>query len=138
MESRALLPRGAIGAPAAGKTLRLHPAYVVLGIYDEPIEGWRGQIQSRVSDVFEDVEDGCGFLFEGTNVHPGLFSSSMPWDSGERHKEVMQELKWMAPFITVARDHGAGEVVVDNLGRAVVRWGLGDEVDARLAGRAHL
>jgi choline dehydrogenase-like flavoprotein len=38
----------------------------------------------------------------------------------------------------VARDHGSGEVVIDELGRAVMRWGLGDEVDARLAVRAHV
>jgi choline dehydrogenase-like flavoprotein len=43
----------------------------------------------------------------------------------------------MAPFITVARDHGAGEVVIDDLGRAVVRWGLDDDVDMRLAVRAN-
>ena len=50
----------------------------------------------------------------------------------------MQSLRWQAPFITVARDHGSGEVVLDDLGRAVMRWGLGDEVDARLAVRAHV
>ena len=32
-----------------GKNLRLHPAFVVMGVYDEPVEGWRGQIQSAVS-----------------------------------------------------------------------------------------
>ena len=138
VESPALLLRSGIGGPAVGKNLRVHPAYVVLGVYDEPIEGWRGQIQSRVSDVFEDIEDGYGFLFEGTTTHPGLFAPSLPWDSGERHKQVMQEFKWIAPFITVARDHGSGEVVVDELGRAVLRWGLWDEVDARLAVRAHV
>jgi len=50
----------------------------------------------------------------------------------------MQTLRWQAPFITVARDHGSGEVVLDDMGRAVMRWGLGDEVDRRLATRAHV
>ena len=59
-----------IGGPAVGKHLRLHPAYSVNGIYDEPIEGWRGQIQSLVSDTFAehrgrlrlpDRGDGDGF-----------------------------------------------------------------------------
>jgi choline dehydrogenase-like flavoprotein len=44
----------------------------------------------------------------------------------------------MAPFVTVARDHGSGEVVLDDLGRALVRWDFDDEVDARLAVRAHV
>jgi choline dehydrogenase-like flavoprotein len=138
VESPALLLRSGIGGPAVGKNLRLHPAYVVMGIYDEPIEGWRGQIQSLVCDRHAHLEDGHGFLYEGTTVHPGLLSASFPWEDGAHHKEVMQTLRWQAPFITVARDHGAGEVVLDDHGRAVVRWGLGDEVDARLAVRAHV
>ena len=138
MESPALLLRSGIGGPAVGKHLRVHPAYLVAGLYDEPIEGWRGQIQSRVSDDLADLEDGCGILFEATSVHPGILSASMPWDSGRGHKTIMQTLRWLAPFITVARDHGEGEVVIDDVGRAVVRWGLDDEVDHRLAVRAHV
>lgn len=138
IESPALLLRSGIGGPAVGKNLRLHPAYVVVGVYDEPVEGWRGQIQSLVSDAYADLEDGFGFLIEGTSVQPGFFSPALPWGDGRTHKELMQTLRWQAPFITVARDHGSGEVVIDDLGRAVMRWGLGDEVDARLAVRAHV
>ena len=72
VESPALLLRCGIGGPAVGKHLRLHPAYVVMGAYDEPVEGWRGQIQSLVSDDFADLEDGCGFLIEATGMFPGL------------------------------------------------------------------
>jgi choline dehydrogenase-like flavoprotein len=138
VESPALLLRSGIGGPAAGKNLRLHPAYLVMGVYDEPVEGWNGQIQSALSDHFFDLEDGCGFLLEATSVQPGLLSASLPWADGAQHKQLMQTLKWQAPFITVARDHGSGEVVLDEHGRAVVRWGLDDEVDARLARRANV
>ncbi len=62
----------------------------------------------------------------------------LPLGRRRRHKELMHMLRWHAPFITVARDHGAGEVTIDDLGRAVVRWGLDDEMDARLAVRAHV
>jgi hypothetical protein len=137
IESPGLLLRSGIGGPAVGKNLRVHPAFVVLGLYDEPIEGWRGQIQSLVSDKHADYEDGHGFLFEATGVAPGLFSATLPWEDGSSHKELMQTLKWQAPFITVARDHGSGEVVIDDLGRPVVRWGLWDDVDRRLAVEAH-
>ena len=133
VESPALLLRSGIGGPAVGKNLRLHPAYVVMGVYDEPVEGWRGQIQSALSDHFFDVEDGFGFLIEATGVFPALLGASFPWESGEDSKRIMQSLRWQAPFITVARDHGSGEVVLDEHGRAVVRWELDDEVDARLA-----
>ena len=32
-----------------------------MGVYDEPIEGWNGQIQSLVSDAYEDLE-GEGYI----------------------------------------------------------------------------
>ena len=38
VESPALLLRSGIGGPAVGKNLRLHPAFAVMGIYDEPID----------------------------------------------------------------------------------------------------
>jgi choline dehydrogenase-like flavoprotein len=137
IESPALLLRSGIGGPAVGKHLRLHPAFGVWGIYDEPIEGWSGQVQSALSDHFYDIEGGYGFLIEAAGAFPAFTSTALPWSSGEQHKHLMSLLRWMAPFITVARDHGSGEVVLDDRGRAVVRWEIDDEVDARLAVRAH-
>ena len=138
IESPALLLRSGIGGPAVGKHLRLHPVFVAWGVYDEPIEGWNGQLQSALSDHFHDLEDGYGFLIEAAGVFPAFTSPGLPWRSGEQHKRLMSVLRWMAPFITVARDHGAGEVALDELGRPVVRWELDDEVDARLAVRANV
>jgi choline dehydrogenase-like flavoprotein len=138
VESPAVLLRSGVGGPAVGKNLRLHPAYGVIGIYDEEIDGWRGQIQSALSDHFFELEDGCGFLIEAVGMGPGLIGASFPWESGAEHKRLMQTLPWQAPFITVGRDHGSGEVVLDEHGRALVRWGLDDEVDARLARRANV
>jgi choline dehydrogenase-like flavoprotein len=138
IESPALLLRSGIGGPAVGKHLRLHPAFLVYGLYDEPIEGWRGQVQSALSDHYADLEDGCGFLIEAAGIAPGLTSGAMPWTSGAQHKELMGQLRWLAPFITVARDHGSGEVVLDDHGRALMRWDLDDPVDRGLAVRAHV
>lgn len=138
IESPALLLRSGIGGPAVGKHLRLHPAYLVMGTYDDPVDGWRGQVQSLVSDAYDDVEGDFGFLIEATTVQPGLTGTVFPWSDGRAHKEQMQALRWQAPFITVQRDHGSGEVVLDDLGRAVTRWGLSDEVDRRLAQRANV
>jgi choline dehydrogenase-like flavoprotein len=56
---------------------------------------------------------------------------------GASHKQLLaRTLKHSAPFISVARDHGEGEVVVDDYGRAVTRWSFKDEVDVRLFRRA--
>jgi choline dehydrogenase-like flavoprotein len=138
VESPALLLRSRIGGPAVGKHLRLHPAFAVAGIYDDPIEGWNGQIQALVSDAFADVEGEHGFLIEATGIAPGLWGASAPWEDGASAKRQMAKLRWTAPFISVARDHGSGEVVLDELGRAVVRWELDDDVDRRLAVRANV
>jgi choline dehydrogenase-like flavoprotein len=133
IESPALLLRSGIGGPAAGKHLRLHPAGVVSGVYEEPIEGWIGQIQSALSDQFTGCEGDYGFLIEAISVAPGLLAGSFPWIDGQNHKERMSStLKYSAPFVSVARDHGEGEVVIDDYGRAVTRWGFDDEVDARM------
>jgi choline dehydrogenase-like flavoprotein len=138
VESPALLLRSGVGGPAVGKNLRLHPAFIVVGVYEERIDGWQGQIQSALSDHFFGIDDGCGFLIEAVGMQPGLIGASLPWESGAAHKGLMQTLPWQAPFVSVARDHGSGEVVLDGHGRAVVRWELEDEVDARLARRANV
>lgn len=133
IESPALLLRSGIGGPAVGKHLRLHPAGVVSGVYEEPIEGWIGQIQSALSDQFADCEGDHGFLLEAVGVAPGLQAMSLPWTDGQSHKERMaRTLKHSAPFVSVARDHGEGQVVIDDYGRAVTRWGFDDEIDARM------
>jgi choline dehydrogenase-like flavoprotein len=133
IESPALLLRSGIGGPDAGRHLRLHPASVVIGAYEEPIEGWTGQIQSALSDEFKHCEGEHGFLIEAAGVTPALQAMSLPWMDGAQHKELIaRTLKHAAPFVSVARDHGEGRVVIDEHGRAVTRWSFSDEVDARL------
>jgi choline dehydrogenase-like flavoprotein len=133
IESPALLLRSGIGGPATGKHLRLHPASIVQGVYEDEIEGWIGQTQSAVSYQFAELEGEWGFLVESAATAPGLIAANWPFDDGARHKrEFSMGLKHAAPFITVARDHGEGEVAIDPHGRAVVRWSLSDDVDRRL------
>jgi len=136
IESPALLLRSGIGGPAAGRHLRLHPASLVGGFYESPIEGWIGQIQSALSDQFATCEGDWGFLIEATTVAPAIVAMSLPWEDGESHKRTLTRLAHIAPFVSVARDHGEGRVVIDGHGRAVTRWSFKDEVDARMFRRA--
>jgi choline dehydrogenase-like flavoprotein len=137
IESPALLLRSGIGGLAAGKNLRLHPAGIVNGVYDEPIEAWVGQIQSEVSDHFAGCEGEWGFLIESVGATPALNAGGFPWRDGEQHKRDFERtFRHHAPFLSVARDHGSGEVVLDPHGNAVVRWSLSDELDRRLFVRA--
>ncbi len=136
IESPALLLRSGIGGPAVGRHLRLHPAALVGGVYETPIEGWIGQIQSALSDQFKHLEGDWGFLIEATTVAPAIVAMSLPFEDGEAHKATMSQLANIAPFISVARDHGEGQVVIDGHGRAVTRWSFSDDVDAKLFRRA--
>src|SRR5439155_24740423 len=49
IESPALLLRSGIGGPAVGKNLRVHPTYMITGVYDEPFEALNGQLRPAVS-----------------------------------------------------------------------------------------
>jgi choline dehydrogenase-like flavoprotein len=139
IESPALLLRSGIGGPAVGKHLRLHPAAIVNGIYDEPIEAWIGQIQSELSDHFAHCEDEWGFLIESVGALPSIGTAGTPWKDGEQHKRDFARIfPHHAPFISVARDHGQGEVVLDAHGQPVVRWSLTDDVDRKLLIRANV
>ncbi len=137
IESPALLLRSGIGGPAAGKHLRLHPAGIVNGVYDEPIDPWVGQIQSEVSDHFANCAGEHGFLFESVGAMPALYAAGVPWRDGEQHKRDFARIfRHVAPFLSVARDHGEGEVVLDAHGQPLVRWSLSDAVDRDLFVRA--
>jgi choline dehydrogenase-like flavoprotein len=70
-------------------------------------------------------------------VTPATQAMSLPWVDGRQHKELIaRAFRYAAPFISVARDHGEGQVVIDDHGRAVTRWSFDDEVDARMFRRA--
>jgi choline dehydrogenase-like flavoprotein len=138
LESAALLLRSGIGGPAAGKHLRLHPTYFIGGVYDELVNPWDGQFQALASFDFTHAVDGSGFLVESVNVSLPFWASALPFSTGAEHKERMLRLRNVASWHVVTHDHGSGEVVLGEDGRPVVRWQLDDEIDRRLAARAHV
>src|SRR5262249_54957165 len=52
IETPALLLRSEIGGPAVGKNLRVHPTYMITGVYDEPVEARNGQLITVMSFDF--------------------------------------------------------------------------------------
>ena len=110
---------------------------MVVGAYEQPIEGWIGQIQSALSDEFKQCEGEYGFLIEAIGLTPAIQAMSLPFLDGRQHKEMISRVfRYSAPFISVARDHGEGRVVIDEHGRAVTRWSFDDQVDSRMFRRA--
>ncbi|ADB52302.1 FAD-dependent oxidoreductase [Conexibacter woesei] len=138
IESPALLLRSGIGGPAAGEHLRVHPAWMVGGVYEQPIRGWSGQIQSAASFDFTHVERGVGFLCETLGLSPGFWAGQSPFRDGAAHREQVLKLGRVAAWHGVSHDHGSGRVVLDGDGEALVRWSLADAVDHAVAVRAHV
>jgi choline dehydrogenase-like flavoprotein len=138
IESPAVLLRSGLGGPAVGKNLRLHPAWIVTGVYDEPVQAWHGQIQSAVSFDLTRAVDGGGFLVESLALNPGTWAAQSPFTDAAATRRRLLDLPYFATWHGVSHDHGAGEVVLDEDGRAAVRWALDDEVDRRIAVRAHV
>ena len=123
IESPALLLRSGIGGPAAGKHLRLHPASLVGGVYEQPIEGWIGQIQSALSDQFKDCEGEHGLPDRGDHRRPAIVAMSLP--VGGRRAATSETARAQAP------PHRAV-----HLGRPRPRRGRGRDRRARPRGHA--
>jgi choline dehydrogenase-like flavoprotein len=116
MESPALLLRSGVGGPAVGRHLQLHPAWIVNGVYAEPVESWSGQIQSAVSFAMSHCEDDAGFLIESLTLSPALWSGAMSFADAADHRQEMRKMPHMATW------HGVSH----------------DPVDLRVAARAHV
>ena len=131
LESPALLARSQIGGPACGAHLRLHPAGVILGVFDEPQDGWWGAPQAGLCDQFSDRAGGGGFVIECPHVSTGAAALSIPWRSGRQHKERVSQLSRVAALSSLVRDQGSGSVELDSSGSVVVRYPLDDPRDVR-------
>jgi acyl-CoA reductase-like NAD-dependent aldehyde dehydrogenase/choline dehydrogenase-like flavoprotein len=133
IESPALLLRSAIGGPAVGENLRLHPTVAVTAYYDEPQNWMWGPPQAALSHEFANTGDGHGFLIESAQATTGLFSGAVPWRSGADHKRRMREWDRAAPLIALVRERGSGRVTIDDAGNPLLHYPIDDELD-----RAHL
>lgn len=139
IESPALLLRSGIGGPAVGKHLQVHPSYMVTGVYDEPVEAWNGQLITVMSfDFMHCEQDGGGFYISPLGLSPATWAGQSPWVDGEHSREHFLKFSHMATWHAISHDHGGGEVVLGEDGRALVRWSLQDEIDQRVAVRGHV
>ena len=126
IETPALLLRSGVRDPNLGKYLRLDPTVAVGGIFQKPIEPWKGPPQTVAVWKFIDL-DGTyhGFWIEAAPAHPGLFALSIPWVSGRGHKEFMQKYyARSSATIVLLRERSSGRVAVDRDGNPVVSYDL--------------
>ncbi|HEY8581800.1 MAG TPA: FAD-dependent oxidoreductase [Capillimicrobium sp.] len=135
LETPAVLLRSGIGGEQVGRNLCLHPTYMVTGVYDEPVEAWSGQLITVVSVDFMEAEEGGGFFIAPLGLSPATWAGQSPFSDGRAAREHLLKLAHMASWHAISHDIGAGRVVLDEAGEALVRWSLADPLDRRVAVR---
>ncbi len=125
LRTPAVLLGSGLDHPGIGRHLRLHPVPVIAGIFDDPIEMWRGTMQAARSMEFSRPAAGRnGYVIESAPGHPGLIALALPWEGTEAHAELLGRIRHVSPLIAVTRDGGSGRVRLTPSGRARIDYAL--------------
>jgi choline dehydrogenase-like flavoprotein len=122
VETPALLKRSGLTNPTIGRHLRLHPVAVTAATYEEPVEAWKGSLQTVYSRQFANLKDNYGVWFEVAPVHPGMLALATPWSSAMEHKSEMRRAAHEAAMIVLARDTGEGRITLDRQGDPILHY----------------
>ena len=121
LETPGLLLRSGIGGPAVGAELRLHPASLVSGIYDEPQDPWYGPAMAGIMNEFAEVNEGFGYLIECVQHLPGPVHHRRPLaQTAPQHKELTRKYRYRADWVFIVKDRGAGSVTLDENGQSTL------------------
>ena len=80
--------------------------------------------------------DGYGFLIEGVRYTTVVRAGAIPWDGGEQHKASLESFKNVATFVGIIRDHGEGDITLDDHAMGQVSYTITDPVDVASMRRA--
>ncbi len=128
IQTASLLLRSGLNHPHLGQNLFLHPTTALVAFYDEEITPWSGQPQTVVCDQFSDLDgNGYGVRFETAPLHPGFGGFALAWQDPQQHKKLMEKMRHMANTIILCRDKFGGRVEIDQSGRTVVKYSLGNQ-----------
>jgi choline dehydrogenase-like flavoprotein len=122
----ALLLRSTVAKslPALGTNFFTHPQYMLLGIYDEPVESFLGPLQNYKSD--EPIFRRAGFKLENVFAPPTSIAMLVP-GFGVAHQEMMLRMRHIACVEVAVRDTRPGRIRVDRNGRPTIDKSLCDE-----------
>ena len=126
----ALLRRSGLSNANIGKHLRLHPATVAWGVFEEQVKPWGGTMQALYSDQHRYLDGGYGVKYESAAIHPSLLVTFSPWRGARDHVRIMDGLSRSVPIGVLLRDRDGGEVKVGRDGHPFVKYAL-SEYDAR-------
>jgi len=109
-----------------GMSLRIHPGGVVAGVFDQPIDGWRGIPQSWECTEWLDLHEGSQKRVWITTAfaHPIGTAVTLP-GFGAGHMRSMRNYRHLAVLTAMVHDETSGRVYVDK-GRAKLRYKMLD------------
>ncbi len=101
-----ILQRSRIGHPRwVGRGMTLHPGFRVIARFDQPVEGWKGALQSAWSGAFERE----GITLTGLFIPAGVLGATMP-GVGPEHTRNAANIGHLAMFGGILHDEGGGTV----------------------------
>ncbi len=128
VETPPLLRRSGLGKhPKLGKNLTIHPAFAVIGLFEEEVVPWRGVLQSVGIDTYHKER---GILMEATSAPPGMSSAMLPGWGGELVRQV-ESMTRTATLGAMIADRPQG--VVHGKSRPVVTYRLHKDDARRIA-----
>src|SRR5205823_1271948 len=118
--------------PALGRHLYLHPTTAVQGVYDEPVEPWRGPPSTVLCEEFASLTGRYGFRLEVAPAHPGLAALATPWRGARAHRRHMQQARNTAWIIVLTRDRVGGRIRLGPGGKPVIDYRPGSQEQTHL------
>jgi choline dehydrogenase-like flavoprotein len=95
-----------------GRNLTLHPGFRVYGVFDRPVRGWQGALQSAFSDTFEHE----GVTLISLFVPASVIAATMP-HAGPVHARLAERVDHIAMFGALVHDDGGGSIHRNPFGR---------------------
>jgi choline dehydrogenase-like flavoprotein len=129
IQTPALMVRSGVRTPSGqlGRNLALHPTAAVCGIFDEPVDGWKGVHQAYQVRQFQDD----GLVLVAVNLPPSLLAYSLR-HMGPDVADVMSAYSRIVTAGVLVEDRTRGRVRVAAGGRPIVSYGLSDDDASRL------
>lgn len=105
-----------------GENLACHPSMFFGGLFDEPVYGWKGAMNSCYLDDFRSHEQGA-FIFIENMVGPVELASIVGTGTGASHMEMMKNIKHIAGMLSFMHDENHGRVYWQN-GAKIIDYAL--------------
>jgi choline dehydrogenase-like flavoprotein len=119
-----LLERSGLGATSGqlGRNLSIHPAAAGLGLFDEPVHGWRAVPQGYAIDQFAPE----GLYFEGASLPLDTTAMAMT-GFGPSFISLMEQFNQTLTFGFMVKDTSRGRVRAGRDGKPRISYWLNDE-----------